>query len=73
MACEQVASDLGLGGGFPGYSGVLHHLQLAISHKITLIRSEILMTNKMPKSAAFIIIIIIIFFFFWGGGGGINL
>ena len=28
-AYEKVASDLGLGGFFSGYSGFLHHLQLA--------------------------------------------
>ena len=28
-ACDQVASDLVLGGGFTGYSGFLHYLQLA--------------------------------------------
>ena len=29
VACDQVASDLVLGGGFTGYSGFLHYLQLA--------------------------------------------
>ena len=31
LACEKVASDLGLGSVFSGYSSFLHHLQL-ISH-----------------------------------------
>ena len=28
-AYEKVASDSGLGGGFSGYSGFVHHLELA--------------------------------------------
>ena len=32
-ACEKVASDLGLGNGFTGYSSFLYHLQLA-SHDL---------------------------------------
>ena len=32
-ACEEVTSDLELGGGFAGYSGFLHYLELA-SHEL---------------------------------------
>ena len=38
--CEEVASDLALGGGFAGYSGFLHLLQLASNDLATICQKK---------------------------------
>ena len=48
-ACEKVASDLRLGGGFfAGYSGFLHYLQLA-SHELATFGINVT-KNEIPNS-----------------------